>query len=129
MTSLDHLIFYSLYLKINIGKSAGPDGVCTETIKFAHNRIDILLSLLFTLFLSHGYLPHAMIETTIVLIVKNKCGNITDSNNYRPIALATIVSKLFESVFLLKCEQYLTTITNQFGFKTGLMHICIEIIY
>ena len=60
-----------------------------------------------------------MIETTIVPIVKNKCGNITDSNNYRPIALATIVSKLFESVLLMKCEQYLTTSANQFGFKTG----------
>ena len=31
-----------------------------------------------------------MIETTIAPIVKNKCGNITDSNNYGPIALATI---------------------------------------
>ena len=60
-----------------------------------------------------------MIETTIVPIVKNKCGNITDSNNYRPIALATIVSKLFESVLLMKCEQYLITSANQFGFKTG----------
>ena len=59
-----------------------------------------------------------MIETTILPIVKKICGNITDSNNYRPIALATIVSKLFESVLLLKCEQYLTS-ANQFGFKTG----------
>ena len=50
-----------------------------------------------------------MIETTIVPIVKNKCGNITDSNTYRPIALSTIVSKLFESVLLLKCVYYITT--------------------
>ena len=43
-----------------------------------------------------------MIETTIGPIIKNKCGNITDSNNYKPITIATIVSKLFESVLLLK---------------------------
>ena len=90
--------------------------MCAETIKFAHNRFAILLSLLFTLCLSHGFLPPV---TTIVPIVKNKCGNITGSNNYRPIALAIIVSKLFESVLLLKCEQYVTTSANQFGFKTG----------
>ena len=60
-----------------------------------------------------------MTETTIVPIVKNKCGNITDSNNYRPIAVATIISKLFEAVLLLKCELYLTTTANQFGFKPG----------
>ena len=58
-----------------------------------------------------------MIKTTIVPIVKNKCGNISESNNYRPIALATIISKLFESVLLLKCKDYLSTCSNQFGFK------------
>ena len=58
-----------------------------------------------------------MIETITVPIVKNKCGNLSDSNNYRPIALATIISKLFESAILLKCEMFLDTCPNQFGFK------------
>ena len=67
--------------------------------------------------LSHGYLPSTLIKTTIVPIVKNKFGNNSDSNNYRPIAIATITSKLLESVLLLKCSDYLTTCDNQFGFK------------
>ena len=41
------------------------------------------------------------------------------SNNYRPIAIATITSKLLESVLLLKCSDYLTTCDNQFGFKAS----------
>ena len=45
-----------------------------------------------------------MIETIRVTIVKNKCGNFSDSKKYRPIALATIMSKLFESAILLKCD-------------------------
>ena len=48
-----------------------------------------------------------MIETIIVPIVKNKCGNLSDNNNYRPIALATIISKLFESAILHQCEMFL----------------------
>ena len=60
-----------------------------------------------------------MIETIIVPIVKNKCGNLSNSNNYRPISLATIISKLFESAILLKCEMFLDTCPNQFGFKKG----------
>ena len=51
----------------------------------------------FSLWLSHGYLPAAFIKTTIVPRVKNRSGNLSDSNNYRPIALATIVSKVLES--------------------------------
>ena len=48
-----------------------------------------------------------------------KCGNLCDSNNYRPIALANLMSELFESVILLKCETFLETCPNQFGFKKG----------
>ena len=60
-----------------------------------------------------------MIETTIVPIVKNKSGNLSDSSNYRPIALATIESKMFESVLLFKYAEYLYTSDNQFGFKSS----------
>ena len=45
-----------------------------------------------------------MIKTAIVLIVKHKCGNISESSNYRPVTIITIISKVFESVLLLKCE-------------------------
>ena len=69
--------------------------------------------------MSHGYLPSALIKTTIIPIVKNKFGNLSDSNSYIPIAIATITSKLIESVLLLKCSDYLTTCDNQFRFKVS----------
>ena len=101
--------------KLECGKSAGPDRIGAEYLKFSNIKIHVLLSLCFTLCLAHSYLPPAMIETTIVPIVKNKLGNLSDSSNYRPIALATIVSKMFESVLLFKCAEYLFTSDNQFG--------------
>ena len=104
--------------ELKYGKASGSDGICAEYLKFAHDKLSILMSLCFSTCLSHGYLPPHMIETTIVPIVKNKCGKLSDSNNYRPIALATIMSKVFESVLLLKCESYLDTCDNQFGFKS-----------
>ena len=105
--------------KLECGKSAGPDGIGAEYLKFSNIKIHVLLSLCFTLCLAHGYLPPAMIETTIVPIVKNKSGNLSDSRNYRPIELATIVSKMFESVLLFKCAEYLSTSDNQFGIKSS----------
>ena len=107
----------TLIRNLEFGKSAGPDGICSEALKCAHDQLSVLLSLCFTLFLSHGHLPPKLIQTTIVPIIKNKCGNISSSNNYRPIALATIISKLLESILLKKCEEYLYTSANQFGFK------------
>ena len=64
-------------------------------------------------------MPSSIIETIIVPIVKNKCGNLFDSYNYRPIALVTIISKLFESVILHKCEKFPNICPNQSGFKKG----------
>ena len=92
--------------KLECGKSAGCDGIGADYLKFSNIKIHVLLSMCFTLCLAHGYLPPAMIETTIVPIVKNKSGNLSDSSNYRPIALATIISKMFESGLLLKCAEF-----------------------
>ena len=50
-------------------------------------------------------------------IIKNKAGDLSDNNNYRPIALATIASKLFESLILSRVSTFLSTCVNLFGFK------------
>ena len=102
--------------KLECGKSSGPDGIGAEYLKFSNIKIHVLLSLCFTLCLAHGYLQPAMIEITIVPIVKNKSGNLSDSSNYRPIAIAF---KMFESVLLFKCAEYVSTSHNQFGFKSS----------
>ena len=56
--------------------------------------------------------------TVIVPIVKNKNGNHQDCGNYRPIAITTVVSKLFEQVILINIKNFLDATDNQFGFKT-----------
>ena len=52
-------------------------------------------------------------------LIKNKCGDQTDKNNYMLIALSSIISKVFEHVIAERLEVYLWTNDNQFGFKSG----------
>ena len=52
-------------------------------------------------------------------LVKNKNGDLLDKNNYRPIALSSTISKVFENIILHRLEEYLWTTDNQFGFKSG----------
>ena len=56
-------------------------------------------------------------KTAIVPIIKCKTGNTADKNNYRPIALVTACSKIFEICLLEIIEKYLDTHDHQFGFK------------
>ena len=81
---------------IKCGKSSGIDGISAEHFAFAHSRINVLLLLLFSVFVMHGYLPSMFMKTAIVPIIKNKTGDTSDKNNYRPIALVTAASKIFE---------------------------------
>ena len=74
------------------------------------------MSLLYSSLLIHGFVPDSMMVTVIAPIIKNKAGDLSD-NNYRPIALATVASKLFESLILSRVSTLLTTCANQFGFK------------
>ena len=75
------------------------------------------MSLLFTSLLRHGYLPAALMQSAIVPILKNRQGDTSDKNIYRPIAIVTAISKMFELCLMKLMESYLVTRDNQFGFK------------
>ena len=100
-------------------KSSGLDGLNGESLKYADPLLCLLLSICYTCMFKHSYMPQSMINSIIVPLVKNRCGNLTDNNNYKPIALSSITSKVFEHIILLKLEEYLWTTDNQFGFKSG----------
>ena len=99
------------------GKACGVDGLAAEHFIYANKIIHVYLSLLFNCFISHSYLPRDFMKTAIAPIIKNKTGDSSDKNNYRPIALVTACSKIFEICLLEMLEQYLHTHDQQFGFK------------
>ncbi len=52
-----------------------------------------------------------MLSVTLLPVIKDKAGKVGSLDNYRPIALASVVSKVLERIIL---GVYLD---NQFGFK------------
>ena len=83
-------------------KSSGLDGLNGESLKYADPLLCLLLSICYTCMFKHSYMPQSMINSITVLLIKNKCGNLTDKINYRPIALPSITSKVFEHIILLR---------------------------
>lgn len=102
------------------GKSPGHDGLSIEHLKYAGSHLPRVLALLFNLCISHSHLPDALMKTVVVPIVKNKNGDISDRNNYRPISLATVIAKVLDSLLSTQLDKYLNLHHNQFGFRPGL---------
>ena len=65
----------------------------------------------------YGFLPSSLRDSVIIPIVKDKCKNISDIGNYRPIALSSVLSKVFELILLGKLNSYFCTTDYQFGFR------------
>ena len=48
--------------------------------------------------LSHGVAPTGLLLSIMVPVPKDKRGSKSDSNNYRAIAISSILGKLFDSI-------------------------------
>ena len=76
----------------------------------------LYLTILFNMFALHGYVPVAFCQATIPL-VKCKSGDLTDTNNYRAIALSNAITKILELLLFCYIDSYDSADEYQFGFK------------
>ena len=82
--------------------------------------------MLFNCMLLHGFLPSQFMSTVLIPIIKDKKGDVTDRDNYRPIAITCVSSKILELIILQSFSELLSTSHNQFGFKNRLStELCI----
>ena len=58
--------------------------------------------------MKHGILPGSMLSVLLIPVVQNK----TSIDNYRPIALASILSKVIEGILMDRLADY---VINRYG--------------
>nr|CAH7759623.1 unnamed protein product [Callosobruchus chinensis] len=102
-------------------KSTGPDEIPVSLIKANADIIAPVLSELITASVEKGVFPSALKLASVILVLKK--GDPLDAENYRPIALLSIFSKIMEKAIAIQIESYLNKnniLTNcQFGFRAG----------
>ena len=86
--------------KLKSSKSDCTDQLFSDHFINGTLRFFILISLLFTSMLSHGVAPTGLLLSTMVLVPKDKRGSKSDSNNYRAIAISSILGKLCDSIII-----------------------------
>ena len=98
-------------------EAVGNDGIPSEVYKFASERLLTMMSIFLSGCMLTGKLPNSLMHVVIIPLLKCKSKDSADVNNYRPIAIATALSKVLEQILLSRLARYLWTADSQFGFK------------
>ena len=77
----------------------------------------------FQAILIHGCAPDDLLKSILIPIPKSLNKSLSDSDNYRAIALGSMLGKLYDLIILSKVSASLITSELQFGFNHGL-HLC-----
>ena len=85
-----------LLYKLSLRKTAGYDGLSAEHFIYADPAVCSVISIFINLCLTHGHIPTTCLDTVLTPFVKSRNGDVTSKNNYRPVAIATVLSKPFE---------------------------------
>ena len=113
---ISHQRVRSLLKKVNINKTAGPDGIHGKILKHCASSIAYPLSLIFKTSYNTGYIPKEWKLANVVPV--HKKGSKASAENYRPISLTCLVMKIFEKVIrdelMSKCENLINE--SQHGF-------------
>ncbi|KAK3517034.1 hypothetical protein QTP70_032526, partial [Hemibagrus guttatus] len=95
-----------IFLKQKKRKAPGPDGVTPACLKTCADQLAFIFSQIFNRSLELCEVPVCFKRSTIIPIPKKP--KITGLNDYRPVALTSVVMKLFERLVLA----YLKNITG-----------------
>ena len=108
-----------LLLQLDVTKSAGHDGISTRALKEGASQLAPSLSNLFNASFRLGVLPQDWKDATISPLYKK--GDPSLPNNYRPISLLSVVSKVCERVVHTKLYKHLENFLphHQSGFRKG----------
>jgi hypothetical protein len=96
-------------------KSAGHDGIVSEHLVNCHPAIYTHLKMLFGLMLRHCFVPDSFGIGIVIPLIKDRNGDTNSIDNYRPITLSPIISKVFENFIIDNYAQYFGTDPLQFG--------------
>ncbi len=114
LLSIDEVL--AAILQLAKQKAPGIDKLCAEHLIYASNAIAQPLCDLFNACIVHGCVPESFATSIIVPVEKDKIGGANTFDNFRPISLVTMFSKVLEICLAKKLNLELYFDQLQYGF-------------
>ena len=106
---------------LDVRKAHGPDGIPAILLRNCSWELTPILCKLFRLILKSNIFPSPWKHAVVQPVPKK--GDPSDPANYRPIAITSIISKVFESLINIKLSGHLKTHNllsdHQYGFRSS----------
>ena len=117
------MIEYPFTNRVNLLKSNKTNPVVdfnSDCIKNAPFAFCEIIAVIFRHFVTHGHVSSFLMISVLIPNIKDKLGDISSSDNYRSIALSSLILKVFDYVILLLHGHKLTTDELQFGYQKNI---------
>ena len=105
--------------KLKCDKKDPINDLISNNLIHGSDKLFTHLSLVFQLLINHGISDASLNASILIPIPKDKRKSLCSSNNYRAIALSSIVGKVFEYIILLKLKLIIEISDCQFGYKNN----------
>jgi hypothetical protein len=112
---------YNIIMSLKNSKSSGYDDITTKILKHCAPYITLPLAHIINLSFSDGLFPQKLKFCIVKPLFKK--GDKLDTENYRPITLVPILSKILEKAMYRRINNFLTKhdtlCSEQYGFRSG----------
>ena len=105
--------------QMKVRKSAGPDEVEFEQLRYGGFELAIHMSAAFTARLRHSVVPTQFLESYVVPVIKDKHGDARYPDNYRGIAVSSTISKELNLIMRDKLHGTLMSKSTTIWFQKG----------
>jgi hypothetical protein len=103
--------------RLKPGKCDCKEGLSSDHFLNSCGQLSVHLSLLLSMMLRHSFVPKLMMDSTLVPIPKNARKSLNRSDNYRSIAISSLIGKILDNIILTKHDSILCNSELQFGFR------------
>ena len=104
--TVDDYVVRSMFQCLNSIKAAGPDNISPCLLKLCADQLSSVFTDIYNVSHSQCKIPHCFKKSTIIPILKKSTASCL--NDYRPVALTSVVMKTLERLVL----QFLKSITD-----------------
>ena len=102
---------------IKLKYSLGCDSIHSNHLKLCPESFEKLIAVLFSSFLLHGFVALDLLRGIINPTIKDRYGDLCDSDNYRPVMASSVFLKLLEYCILDKIKDNININDRQHGFR------------